>query len=83
MWADSVASVFKNFRLAGSELNKWATSIFVPTGIPQARLLSNTPLFILISVPYSSVERVQIVNFDTEAIDGNASPLNPKLFIRF
>ena len=81
MWADSVASVFKNFRLTGSELNKWATSIFVPTGIPHTRLFSNTPLFILISVPYFSVERVRIVNFDTEAMDGKASFPFPNLKI--
>ena len=82
--ADSVTSVLRNFLLPGTELKRCETSILVPTGIPQSLTWIIFPPFKKISHPsVIDFERVRITNRHTLDIDGNASPLNPKVFTSF
>ena len=82
MCAVSVLVAFKNLRRAGTALKSCATSMTVPTGIPQSFRSRSFPPFTVISVPCSALaSRVRKTKRETEAIDGRASPRNPKLAI--
>ena len=78
MCAASVASVLRNFRRAGTELNRCATSIEVPGARPQSRTCRRRPPFTSTSVPAGSpAVRVWRVKRETLAIEGSASPRKP------
>ena len=80
IWAASVLSVLRNFRRAGTALNKWATSTRVPWGMPQSRTCISFPPLINNSVPFRACGvRVLKWNRDTLAMEGRASPRNPKV----
>ena len=75
---------FKNFLLAGTLKNKSLTSITEPLFIPISVNDNFSPASKIISLPKSHSEGLLLnSNLDTEAIDGKASPLNPKVFIEY
>ncbi len=78
IWLVSVVSDFKNFFRTGVLKKRRFTSTMVPTGAPASETFCILPPAISIFVPISlSVVRVTRVNFETDAMDGNASPRNP------
>ena len=76
----SVAFDFKKFLLAGVLKNKFLTAIEVPFEKAPFSLINSPPPSTLIKVPSSSsLVSVFISNWETEAIELSASPLNPKV----
>ena len=64
--------------------NKSLTSITEPLFIPISVNDTFSPASRIISLPKSHSEGLLLkVNLDTEAIDGKASPLKPKVFIEY
>jgi hypothetical protein len=80
MCPDSVRSLLRNLRRAGTGSKRCSTSIRVPTGRPQAFWCTTRPALTTISVPESSpASRVWSVKRDTLAMEGSASPRKPKV----
>ena len=75
----SALSAFRNFSRAGVAKNKSRTSIRVPLAREHGRTSPFAPPLISSSQPFSALScRVVIFIFATEAIDGSASPRNPR-----
>ena len=73
---------FKNFLLAGTLKNKSLTSINEPLLIPISFRDTFSPASKTNSLPKSHLAGLLLkVSLDTEAIEGNASPLNPNVLI--
>src|SRR5215471_13837050 len=80
MCESSVDSAFRNFFRAGVLKKRSRTVIEVPGGSPASSTRAIFPPLISITVPAgSSAARVSSRKRDTEAIDGNASPRNPRV----
>jgi hypothetical protein len=79
MCADSVASLLRNLRRAGTELNRWVTVVRVPGARPASRTCTSLPPLITTSVPGPVAGRVCNSKCDTLAMDGTASPRKPKV----
>ena len=80
MWPISVLMVLRNFLLAGVLKNNCLTVIIVPVGAPVSDTFFIFPPSMIISVPVSDcLFFVTIVNFETDAMLGRASPLNPSV----
>ena len=79
-WLVSVLSDFKNFFRAGVLKKRLFTSTIVPTGAPASETSLIFPPIISIFVPMSvSLVLVTRQNFDTDAMEGSASPLKPNV----
>ncbi|OQC71157.1 MAG: hypothetical protein BWX46_00662 [Candidatus Cloacimonetes bacterium ADurb.Bin003] len=75
----STGAVFKNFLLAGRSLNNPRTVTAVPMLAEVLVTLFNLPLaYSTIVAISSSAVLVTKCNLETEAIEGNASPLKPR-----
>ena len=76
----SVAKERRNLRRAGTLQKRSRTSTSVPGGQPAVLVSTSSPAFTTICVPSSaSWRRVTMENRDTDAIDGIASPLKPRV----
>jgi len=73
---------FKNFFLAGTLKNRSCTSSIVPLFIPHSVTSDALPPSIDISYPKASSSCLDFkLTLPTDAIDGSASPLNPRVCI--
>ena len=80
MWASSVRAVRKNFFRAGVLPKRFLTSMTVPAAVPVSWTLVIEPKALKAAVPsWSSFLLETMLIFDTEAIEGMASPLKPRL----
>ena len=79
--ASSYCSLFRYFSLAGVLKNRLAIFIMVPFLASDGSFISNLPPFIWICVPISLAQVIRSTS-DTDAIEGNASPRKPKVFIK-
>ena len=80
MCAVSVWFVLRNFLRAGVLKNRSSTRIVVPRLQPASRMSVSLPPVIVTCVPRSlSASRVSMVNRETEAMVGSASPRNPSV----
>ena len=84
MFASSVLSDLRNFARAGVLKKRSRTSICVPAGTPASRASVSTPASTTRRNPApppsrASRGRESSVRRDTAAIDGSASPRNPKV----
>ena len=80
MCPSSVAKERRNFLRAGTLQKRSLTSTHVPGGAPHSDTSAIVPAFTTSFVAASlSLRRVMIVNLETDAMDGIASPLNPSV----
>src|SRR5512134_3679348 len=78
----SVRGLLRNFRRAGTLPKRSETSTVVPGGAPIDRGGATAPAATSISAAWGCpAGRVTILTFDTEAIEGSASPRNPYVAI--
>ena len=78
----SLDGVFKNFFLAGTLKNRFLTSIIEPLFIPISLIDNISPAEMDTSLPkLASAVLLLKLTSETEAIEGSASPLNPKVLI--
>ncbi len=79
-FAFSVASDFRNLARAGVLKNRSRTSTCVPAGTPASRASVSMPASTVRRNPAAAAgSRVVSTSRDTAAIDGSASPRNPKV----
>ena len=78
----SALSVFKNFNLAGIDLNRFLISISVPSRYCEGLTSFTPPLVLEISNASSAVVNFDFIfNSDTDPMEASASPLKPRLLI--